>query len=103
MYLLSPYPGEPLPADSAAQCMASTAPVRGRQARKSFGVVQANVLLREKMAPWIQELQLVVEACSCFAWVIPCAGQRSWPVPIRQWQSRSWAGSVIFATLPRSR
>jgi uncharacterized protein (TIGR00369 family) len=64
MYLLPSNPGEALPADSAAQCMASTAPVRGREARKSFGVVQANLLLREKMAPWIQELQLVVEACS---------------------------------------
>jgi len=35
-----------------------------RPVRKGFGVAEANQLLAEKMAPWIQELQLVVEACS---------------------------------------
>jgi uncharacterized protein (TIGR00369 family) len=69
MYLLSSNSDDALLADSAAQCMASTASAvpatpRGRDARKRFGVVQANELLREKMAPWLQELQLVVEACS---------------------------------------
>jgi uncharacterized protein (TIGR00369 family) len=69
MYLLPSNPGEALPADSAAQCVASSASAvpatpRTPDLRKSFGVVQANLLLREKMAPWIQELQLVVEACS---------------------------------------
>jgi uncharacterized protein (TIGR00369 family) len=38
--------------------------LRPRSARKGFGVAAANQLLAEKMAPWIQSLQLVVEACS---------------------------------------
>jgi uncharacterized protein (TIGR00369 family) len=38
--------------------------LRPRSARTGFGVVEANQLLAEKMAPWIQSLQLVVEACS---------------------------------------
>jgi uncharacterized protein (TIGR00369 family) len=35
-----------------------------RPVRKGFGVAAANQLLAQKMAPWIQELQLIVEACS---------------------------------------
>lgn len=35
-----------------------------RPARKGFGVIEANQLLAQKMAPWIQSLELVVEACS---------------------------------------
>jgi uncharacterized protein (TIGR00369 family) len=32
--------------------------------RQGFGVAQANQLLAQKIAPWIQSLELVVEACS---------------------------------------
>lgn len=35
-----------------------------RPARKGFGVVEANQLLAQKIAPWLQALELVVEACS---------------------------------------
>jgi len=32
--------------------------------RPGFGVIEANALLREKMAPWLQDLGLTVDACS---------------------------------------
>jgi len=31
---------------------------------KVFGVAEANALLAEKLTPWVQDLRLVVEACS---------------------------------------
>jgi uncharacterized protein (TIGR00369 family) len=69
MYLLPSDTGDALLEDSAAECMSLTASAvaaapRARDVRKNFGVVQANELLKERMAPWIQELRLVVDACS---------------------------------------
>jgi uncharacterized protein (TIGR00369 family) len=35
-------------------------------ARTRFSVIEANALLREKMAPWLQDLRLTVDSCSSF-------------------------------------
>jgi uncharacterized protein (TIGR00369 family) len=69
MYLLPSDTGDALLEDSARESMSSSASAvpaapRARDVRKNFGVIQANELLKEKMAPWVQELRLVVDACS---------------------------------------
>jgi uncharacterized protein (TIGR00369 family) len=67
MYLLPDTVDEPLLAGTLSRGAPSAAIRTALQApgtRPGFGPVEANKLLREKMAPWIQELQLSVEACS---------------------------------------
>jgi len=60
-------PDEPLLAGIIAARSRSPASLQAfpyRTARPRFGVIEANTLLREKMAPWLQDLRLTVDACS---------------------------------------
>src|SRR5690242_5755688 len=68
MYLLSDTHAEPLVEDVADEGSRGPASIRAAApkyaVRTRFGTAEANRLLEEKMAPWIQELRLVVDACS---------------------------------------
>jgi len=68
MYLLPDTHAEPLLADLIPESSGTPASIRTtarkRSTRIGFGTAEANTLLKEKMAPWIQELQLMVDACS---------------------------------------
>ena len=70
MRVLPDTPDEPLLAGiiagrSRPSALLQTLP--RRLARTGFGVIEANALLREKMAPWLQDLRLTVDACSSAA------------------------------------
>ncbi len=67
MYVLPDTPDEPLLAGIIAgrsRPRASVQTLPRPVARTRFGVIEANALLQDKMAPWLRDLRLTVDACS---------------------------------------
>jgi len=67
MYVLPDIPDEPLLAGIIAgrsRPAASAQTLPRPVGRAGFGVIEANALLEDKMAPWLRDLRLTVDACS---------------------------------------
>jgi hypothetical protein len=60
-----------------AEMAAALTDPRARRTRTLFGRAEASEVLREMMAPWIQDLGLTVEACSPAGAALAIASERT--------------------------